>query len=77
MTAPLDGRNAIVTGGSRGIGRAIALELGREGAVPAPFAAQCRELWAAASAMRGPAQDHTAVAKLPEALAGMELKAKT
>ena len=32
MTAPLDGRNAIVTGGSRGIGRAIALELGRQGA---------------------------------------------
>ena len=54
----------------------IALELGREGAVPTPFAAQCRELWAAASAMLGPGQDHTAVAKLPEALAGMELKAK-
>ncbi|RLT35651.1 MAG: 3-oxoacyl-[acyl-carrier-protein] reductase [Chloroflexi bacterium] len=32
MTAPLDGRNAIVTGGSRGIGRAIALEIGRQGA---------------------------------------------
>jgi len=32
VTAPLDGRNAIVTGGSRGIGRAIALELGRQGA---------------------------------------------
>lgn len=28
----LDGRSAIVTGGSRGIGRAIALELGRQGA---------------------------------------------
>jgi 3-oxoacyl-[acyl-carrier protein] reductase len=28
----LDGRSAIVTGGSRGIGRAIAVELGRQGA---------------------------------------------
>jgi 3-oxoacyl-[acyl-carrier protein] reductase len=28
----LDGRSAIVTGGSRGIGRAIAMELGRQGA---------------------------------------------
>ncbi len=53
----------------------IALELARGGAVPAPFAAQCRELWAAASAMLGPGQDHTALAKLPEALTGMELKA--
>ena len=54
----------------------IALELAREGAVPAPFAAQCRELWAAASAMLGPGADHTALAQLPEVLAGMELKTK-
>lgn len=55
----------------------IALELARGGAVPAPFAAQCRELWAAASVLLGPGQDHTAVAKLPEALAGMELTPKS
>jgi 3-hydroxyisobutyrate dehydrogenase len=55
----------------------IALELGREGSVPTPFAAQCRELWAAASHLLGPGQDHTAVAKLPEALAGVELRARS
>ncbi len=55
----------------------IALELARGGAVPAPFAAQCRELWAAAAHLLGPGQDHTAVAKLPEALAGLELKSRS
>lgn len=54
----------------------IALEMARGGAVPAPFAAQCRELWAAAASLLGPGQDHTAVAKLPEQLAAMELKAQ-
>jgi 3-hydroxyisobutyrate dehydrogenase len=52
----------------------IALDVARETATPAPFAAQCRELWAAAAALLGPGQDHTAMAKLSEALAGSELK---
>ena len=53
----------------------IATGIGKEEGVPAPFAALCREMWAAAAAMLGPGQDHTAVAKLPERLAGHELKA--
>jgi 3-hydroxyisobutyrate dehydrogenase len=48
----------------------IALDVGREGGVPAPFAALCRELWAAGAAQLGAGEDHTAIAKLCEALAG-------
>ncbi|HYZ33913.1 MAG TPA: NAD-binding protein, partial [Crenalkalicoccus sp.] len=48
----------------------IALEVGRETATPTPFAALCRELTAAAQAMLGPGQDHTALAQLSERLAG-------
>jgi len=51
----------------------IALEIGRDGGVPTPFAALCREMWAAAAAMLGPGQDHTALARLSERLAGQEL----
>lgn len=51
----------------------IALQVGRETATPAPLSAQTRELWAAAAALLGPGQDHTAVAKLSEALSGAEL----
>jgi 3-hydroxyisobutyrate dehydrogenase len=51
----------------------IALEVGRDGAVPTPFAALCREMWASAPAMLGKGQDHTAIAKLSEALAGITL----
>lgn len=51
----------------------IALEIGRDGGVPTPFAALCREMWAAAAALLGPGQDHTALARLSERLAGQEL----
>ena len=51
----------------------IALDLARETATPVPFAALCREMWAAAAAMLGKGQDHTAVAKLSEKLAQIEL----
>ena len=51
----------------------IALEVGRDTGTPAPFAALCREMWAAAAAVLGPGQDHTAVARLSERLAGQEL----
>jgi 3-hydroxyisobutyrate dehydrogenase len=51
----------------------IALEVGRDGAAPTPFAALCREMWASASTMLGKGQDHTAIAKLSEALAGVTL----
>lgn len=51
----------------------IALEVGRETTTPTPFAALCREMWAAAAAMLGPGADHTAVAKLSERMSGTEL----
>jgi 3-hydroxyisobutyrate dehydrogenase len=48
----------------------IALEVARETATPTPYAALCREVWAAAQAMLEPGQDHTGMAKLSERLAG-------
>jgi 3-hydroxyisobutyrate dehydrogenase len=51
----------------------IALEVGRETATPTPFAALCREMWAAAAAMLGPGADHTAVARLSEQMSGTTL----
>lgn len=51
----------------------IALEVGKEGAVPTPLAALTRELWAAAATSLGPGEDHTAVAKLSEKLANQTL----
>ena len=53
----------------------IALEVGRESGTATPFAALCRELWSAAAATLGPGQDHTAVARFSEQLAGSALHA--
>ena len=55
----------------------IATEIGRDGGVATPFAALCRELWAAAAKTLGPGQDHTAIAKFSETLAGQELRDPT
>lgn len=52
----------------------IAVDLARQTGAPAPFAGLCRELWAGAAQMLGPGRDHTEVAKLVEALAGVELR---
>lgn len=51
----------------------IALEVARDSATPAPFAAHCREVWAASAALLGPGRDHTELARLCERLAGSEL----
>jgi 3-hydroxyisobutyrate dehydrogenase len=51
----------------------IALEVGRDNNAPTPFAALCREMWASAAATLGKGEDHTAIAKLSEKLAGVTL----
>lgn len=51
----------------------IALEVGRDTGTPSPFSALCREMWASAASLLGPGQDHTAVARLSETLAGTTL----
>lgn len=51
----------------------IALEVARETGTPTPYAALCREIWAAAQAMLEPGQDHTGMAKLSERLANETL----
>jgi 3-hydroxyisobutyrate dehydrogenase len=51
----------------------IALEVGREAGAATPFAALCREMWSAAAAVLGPGQDHTAIARFSEQLAGAVL----
>jgi 3-hydroxyisobutyrate dehydrogenase len=50
---------------------AIALQVGED--IPAPFAELCRELWTSAADLLGAGQDHTAVARFSERLAGAEL----
>jgi len=54
----------------------IALEIGRDTNTPTPFSSMCREMWASCAAMLGPGQDHTAIAKLTETLAGDTLSDK-
>lgn len=50
-----------------------ALAVAADGHTPAPLSAQVRELWAAAQALLGPGQDHTAMAEFCERLAGQRL----
>ena len=54
----------------------IALGIARDTNTPSPFSSLCREMWAASAQMLGPGQDHTAVAKLSEKLAGTVLAEK-
>lgn len=51
----------------------IALGMADDSGTPTPFASLCREMWAGASKSLGKGQDHTAVARLCEQLAGVEL----
>lgn len=51
----------------------IALELGHEARAATPFAALCRELWASAGQTLGSGEDHTAIVKFSETLAGCGL----
>jgi 3-hydroxyisobutyrate dehydrogenase len=51
----------------------IALDVARDGGVSTPFSSLCRELGASAQALLGRGQDHTALAKFSEALAGISL----
>ena len=52
----------------------IALDIGAHSGTPTPFASLCRDLWASAVKVLGNGQDHTAVARLSERLAGVELR---
>lgn len=50
-----------------------ALSVAADGNTPAPLSAQVREMWAAAQALLGHGQDHTAMAEFSERLAGQKL----
>lgn len=52
----------------------IALQVAHDTHTAAPFSALCRELWGSAAAVLGPGQDHTAVARFSEKLAGFTLE---
>jgi 3-hydroxyisobutyrate dehydrogenase len=55
----------------------IAMKVAESTGTPAPFSALCREMWAIASKVLGPGVDHTAIARMCEDFAGVELTSDT
>jgi 3-hydroxyisobutyrate dehydrogenase len=51
----------------------IALGVGDDVGVSTPFSAACQQLWSSAASTLGPGQDHTAIARYSEELAGRRL----
>lgn len=51
----------------------IALGVANATSTPAPFSGLCLDMWASAQKVLGPGQDHTAVAKFSELIAGSTL----
>ena len=52
----------------------IALGVANATSTPAPFASLCKDIWAGAQKVLGPGQDHTAMAKFSELVAGSTLE---
>jgi len=52
---------------------AIAMNLAKNGGVPAPFGQLCLDMWSGAKGMLGPNVDHTEVARLSETLSGWQI----
>ncbi|MDQ2959951.1 MAG: SDR family oxidoreductase [Candidatus Dormibacteraeota bacterium] len=78
MDLNLTGRRALVTGGSKGIGLAIAAELSAEGADVAICARNAEELEAAAAQLRGSGRTvHAQVADVTDAAQVAELVRRT